>query len=390
MKTGCTLDATLALVALAATVSGCGLHDKPAVERRVGPVAASTERGAAARPSSAPASGDPERPATVVAPGIVEPAGGEIALAAQESGWITRITVAEGAHVEVGEVLAMLDDAPQRSAVSLAEADLAAVVAELARIEAGATVEELRQARAEVEGAAARARLARSASVRARLLHERDAIPDSEAERALVEERVQSALVERSEARLLEVERGARVEDRNAARARVAAARARLGVAKASLSRRRVVAPSAGEVLLSRFHAGEYYEVGAGPLLLLGETERLRVRLEVDEIDALAVSRGARCTLVSDGGAPLAEGMVDRVAPRMGRRRLSLESPTARADVRVREVFVDVVGPSALVPGQRVWGHASRAPASQAAVLPVGPARLGADLPDGSRPSKPD
>jgi multidrug resistance efflux pump len=134
-------------------------------------------------------------------------------------------------------------------------------------------------------------------------------------------------------------------------------------MAKAALSRRHVVAPSAGEILLSRFHPGEHYDPGAGPLFLLGETARLRVRLEVDEIDAQDVRRGARCTLVSDDGAPVAEGVVDRLAPRMGRRRLSLESPTSRADVRVREVFVDVMAASALVPGQRVWGRVARTPA---------------------------
>jgi hypothetical protein len=43
----------------------------------------------------------------------------------------------------------------------------------------------------------------------------------------------------------------------------------------------------------------------------------------------------------------------------MGRRGLAIESPTARADVRVREVFVEAPTPSSslLIPGQRVWGH---------------------------------
>jgi hypothetical protein len=41
----------------------------------------------------------------------------------------------------------------------------------------------------------------------------------------------------------------------------------------------------------------------------------------------------------------------------MGRRGLAIESPTARADVRVREVFVEAAATSTLVPGQRVWGH---------------------------------
>jgi predicted ABC-type transport system involved in lysophospholipase L1 biosynthesis ATPase subunit len=88
---------------------------------------------------------------------------------------------------------------------------------------------------------------------------------------------------------------------------------------------------------------------------------RLQVRLEVDEIDAQSVARGAICAIFSDAGVHLAEGSVVRLAPKMGRRALAIESPTARADVRVREVFVEIPAASNLIPGQRVWGHTARA-----------------------------
>jgi multidrug resistance efflux pump len=131
-------------------------------------------------------------------------------------------------------------------------------------------------------------------------------------------------------------------------------------VTEDALARRQIVAPSAGVVLLSRFHAGEFYDVGAGPLFVLGDMSRLQVRLEVDEIDALALHRGDACALYSDGGGRLAGGTVVRLAPKMGRRALPLESPTARQDVRVREVFVEVPATATLIPGQRVWGHTRR------------------------------
>ena len=110
-------------------------------------------------------------------------------------------------------------------------------------------------------------------------------------------------------------------------------------------------------MLLSRFHAGEFFVAGGEPLFILGDTSRLRVRLEVDDIDAFRVSQGARCALLGDDGEKIADGVVLRLAPRMGRRGLSIESPTARSDVRVREVFVDAGSVASLVPGQRVWGH---------------------------------
>jgi multidrug resistance efflux pump len=177
------------------------------------------------------------------------------------------------------------------------------------------------------------------------------------------------AAIQRAAARAIDARRdalvrGPRAEDRSAARAGLASARARLALARAKLSNREVRAPTATAILLSRFHAGEFFSPGAGPLLIVGDLSRLQVRLEVDEIDALRVGPGADCALFSDDSVRVAAGAVVRVAPKMGRRGLSTESPTARADVRVREVFVALAGPNRLVPGQRVWGYAPRQPAA--------------------------
>ena len=93
--------------------------------------------------------------------------------------------------------------------------------------------------------------------------------------------------------------------------------------------------------------------------MTIGDVSRLQVRLEVDEIDALHAREASRCVLFGDDGTQLAEGTIFRLAPRMGRKGLSTESPTARADLRVREIFVVVNDPRGLIPGQRVWGHAT-------------------------------
>jgi len=342
----------MVLIVIAASAAGCNLHGRPTVERKSRPAAASP-RPAAAGAENAEAD-------TVVAPGIVESWGDQVDLSAQESGWISQITAKEGDVVRAGDPLAMIEDAAQRHAVELAQADLAEAQAGLTRIERGATAEELRQAEADVEAASARSGLARTTHVRTSNLYAEGIVTKVEAERAEADARAQSALADRAEARLLEVRRGARVEDRDASRARLETARARLRVAGDNLARRRILAPVGGTILLSRFHAGEFYAAGAGPLFVLGDMSRLQVRLEVDEIDALDVRPGAVCRLYSDGGARIADGRIVRLAPKMGRRGLALESPTARADIRVREVFVEVAAASKLIPGQRVWGHASR------------------------------
>ncbi len=308
MITQRTLWTTLAAVALGASLSSCGLHGKPKVERRRSTGSAAEAPSRERAPASAALAEDLTG-TTIVAPGIVEPWGGQVDLSAHEPGWIARILVKEGDVVREGQLLAAFDDAAQRRAVELARAELAE--------------------------AAARSAFARAAAARTDRLHADGTIPDNEADRAAAEALGLAAVVE--------------------------AARARLGLAQAALERRRIAAPSAGSVLLSRFHPGEFYQPAAGALLVLGNMTRLQLRLEVDEIDAPDVQVGARCAVVSDGGQPLAEGTIVRVAPKMGRRGLPLESPTARADVRVREVFVEIPATAPLVPGQRAWGHTARA-----------------------------
>lgn len=342
-------------VLVAIALCGCGMHGKPRVERKARP--------AGAAPAAAAAVVEPE---SVIAPGIVEPWGGQVELSAQEPGWIAQIRVREGEPVHAGQVLAVLEDAPQRHAVELARADLAEAASALERIERGATAEELRQAQADAEAQAARAAFAQASAARLERLRSAAAVADEEADRVSAEARAQGALAERAAARLAELRRGARREDRAAARARVSGARARLELAEANLEGRRVAAPEAATVLLSRFHPGEFYAAGSGSLFTLGDVSRLQVRLEVDEIDAQEVDRGAACALQSDAGAPLGQGTVVRLAPKMGRRGLSIESPTARADVRVREVFVEVHPSANLIPGQRVWGRILRGAAGNA------------------------
>jgi multidrug resistance efflux pump len=343
----------MAALAMIASLSGCGLHGKPTVERKAAPPPGSAAPSSAARAEAVD-------PARVIAPGIVESWGGDTQLSAKESGWIDRVLVREGERVGAGQLLVVLDDASQRRAVELARADVTEADAATARMEAGATAEELRRAAADLEAATARAKLARSDAERTARLVDGGAVAVAEAERTSAEARALTALAAGAQARLEELERGARAEDRRAASARAAAARARLRLAEAALESRRVVAPGAGTVLVSRAHAGEFYAAGAGPLLVLGDTTRIQLRLEVDEIDASAVAGGAATAIYSDGGERLAQGAVFRIAPRMGRKGLPIESPTARQDVRVREVFVEVPASSGLVPGQRVWGHVSR------------------------------
>lgn len=291
----------------------------------------------------------------VVAPGIVEPWGEEVRVAAKEPGWIAEIRVAEGQQAAAGDVLARLEDSTQTAEVAAAKAYVAELEALWDRARRGPTDEELAEARAQRDAAAARAERARSDAARFSRLMEEGLVARAQAERAVKDAESEAASAAALEARYAAAIRGTRSEDLVAASRRLEGARARLQAAKAALARRVVAAPVSGTVLWSRYRAGEFYAAGSQALFVLGDVSRLQVRVDVDEIDAQRVAVGAPATVRVEGSPERTQGRVLWLSPRMGRKNLLVETPTARNDVRIREVLVEAAAARPLLPGARVW-----------------------------------
>lgn len=129
----------------------------------------------------------------VVAPGVVEPWGEEVRVAAKETGWISEIRVREGQRVVPGETLAKLEDASQAAGVALAAAEVSELETLLERARRGSTAEELAQARAERDSAAARAERARSDAVRVSRLLKEGLVAAAEGERTVKEAEAEAA-----------------------------------------------------------------------------------------------------------------------------------------------------------------------------------------------------
>lgn len=331
-------------LAAVVTLALAGCHSRPTIEKKP------DEAGDARHLIDA---------SVVTAPGIVESWYGEVKLASTEPGRLSEVLVAEGQLVTEGEVLARLESSQQQHAVLIAESELRLAAAALAGV--SATKEELQAAVAELQAATARAEQRWRESQRAGSLGASGVLAAEAVEQLAAAATVGDAERAASEARLLAVKRGARPSERQQLRARWESAQARLADAQAAMTRREVRATIDGTVLWSRYHAGEYYSLSAGPLLVLGDMQRLQVRLEVDDTDGELVLVGAKVVLRADGGELLGRGTVARIAPMIGSRSLSTERPTGRTDARVREVFVEAETPTTLISGQRVWGQIDRA-----------------------------
>jgi HlyD family secretion protein len=104
---------------------------------------------------------------------------------------------------------------------------------------------------------------------------------------------------------------------------------------------------------------GEYYTPGASEApVVLGDTRRLRVRMDVDERDIGRVRVGLPAYAVVDAypGARFA-GKVAEIGRRMGRKNVRTDDPTERLDTKILEVVIDLDDAGKLVPGLRVVSY---------------------------------
>lgn len=344
-------------------------------------VAAALVRAVLAGPSTAPAEKDVQKAAREIAPtgpggdprtevpsgelvagnGIVEPFGRETNVSAQVAGLVAEIRAKEGERVAQGAVLVELASDAERASLTTAEAQVAQAKAELDRVLRGSRPEEIEAADREAAAARARASLSKGVAERLAPLERAGAATLDEVDRARLTAAADQEAARASEARARLSRAGSRVEDIVLARAKHEAAVALRDEAKTRLAQRVVRAPIAGEVLQIKLRVGEYFTPGgSSPLLVLGDTSRLRVRMDLDERDVARVAPGAAAFVTADGfPGKRFPGKVAEIGRRMGRKNVRTDDPIERIDTKILEVMIDLDPTTELLPGLRVMSYAA-------------------------------
>lgn len=295
-------------------------------------------------------------PDTIGGNGLVEPADRETKVAAQVNAVVKHVAVTEGALVKVGELLVQLENGVELAQLDAAEAELAGERAAYTRTSKGLRMEDRDAVSAETQAAKARSELSQSVLARTEQLAKTGAATPDELERARRTAQQDAASARAAEARLRAAESGGRSEDIALQRARVLAAEARVAQARAALERLAVRAPLDGEVLQVKVRQGELYSfAGVEPLVVMGDTTTLRVRMDVDERDVARVQLGAAAWVTADAfGATRFPGRVVNVGRRFGRKNVRTDDPVERNDTKILEVIIQLDARGQLVPGQRV------------------------------------
>lgn len=287
----------------------------------------------------------------IYAAGRIEGQTPEVELHATLTERVLQVQVQEGDVVQPGQVLIYLDDQRYRAEEQLAEAGLRLAQTRLERLLNGARESEIEAARSVHQARAVEHDGAARTMDRMNRLRLAGAASGQSIEDAEVQARVSLALMQAAEARLQTLTSPPRADEVASLKAEVAAAEAQLQLAQAMRAKTVIVAPTAGEILEIRVEPGELAAPGT-PLVVMCDTRRLRVRADVEELDALHVAVGQTATITADGlSDSVLHGRVTHLRPRLNDKRLTSGRPGERLDSRTREIWIDLISPPPLVIG---------------------------------------
>ncbi|HXA48808.1 MAG TPA: efflux RND transporter periplasmic adaptor subunit [Candidatus Acidoferrum sp.] len=292
----------------------------------------------------------------VVAPGNVEPASEEVKLGSELDGKLKLVSVDEGDRVTRGQVVAILENADYAARVELARARVAQQQAALDRLVNGARVEERREADASVREAQAVLDTATVEWQRRRSLLDAGAISRTEGDTAEREYRVAQARLEAVRERARFVNADARVDERARAEAEVRAAAADLANAEALLQKTLVRSPINGVVLRRHRKTGEsVIAKDTTPIVSLGSTGALRVRVDIDETDVSRLAEGQSAYVTADAyGDRHFTGHVIRIGQILGPKNVRTDRAAEKQDTKILETLIELDPGQTLPMGLRV------------------------------------
>ena len=299
--------------------------------------------------------------------GLVEPSSQEISIGTDISGTVSKVFAVPGVKVSKGQPLFVLDTRMTEAVVAQRLRDLAAAEARLAlarsrvpglEAEVQAALTAVEAERADKDDATDVVRIASGLNsgdtISAReITRRRNVLRTAEAKYAEASARL--ALAQANLALYDEAKGGANITIELAA---IEQARASLKLAQTDLELRTVSAPIDGEVLRVNINPGEFALAGAvtQPLIVMGRTDPMHVRIDIDEADISRYRPGARAmaSLRGDAVRKLQLSFV-RVEPLVVPKRALSGLTTERVDTRVMQLIYAIAEDGmAILPGQQV------------------------------------
>ena len=276
----------------------------------------------------------------VAGAGIIEASTENIAVGTLVPGVVTEVFVNVGDKVKKGDPLFKIDDRELQASLRIEQASLASAMSELSKLEAQPRAEDIPPLEARVR--AAEATLNNRKRENERLQRIGTSVSKDELDRAYWELQTAQANFEAANAELERTKAGAWKPDLEIAQASVDSAKARVESIQVEVERRIVRAKVDATVLQVKVRAGEYAMTGqlSTPLMLLGDTETLHVRVDIDENDAWRIRPNSPARASVRGNASLKIDLAFvKIEPYIVPTRSLTGDSSERVDTRVLQVI---------------------------------------------------
>ncbi len=234
---------------------------------------------------------------SLVANGTIEAT--EVEVSSKLPGRLSQLLVNEGDQVRAGQVIARLDTSEFEAEVAQAQAALARAGAQLKELLAGSRLQEIEEARANLQQAEDNLKLAKDEWDRFDNLFKEGAISAQERDQAKNKVEVASSQVRATRERYELIRVGPRPETIEAARHERDRAKATLGMAQVRLRDSTILAPLSAVVLTKRAEQGEVVNPGF-PIVILIDPDDLWLRVYIPESEIGLVGIGQTASVTVD------------------------------------------------------------------------------------------
>src|SRR5258706_10204271 len=279
----------------------------------------------------------------IAAGGCVEPATEARDLAATVVGRLT-MTVGEGDRVSAGDLIAEVENEDLKAQLAAGVAAQSARSNELARLKAGARVQEISEAKAAVREAEAVAAHAKTNFERQNTLGKKQIVSQEDVERAQADRDAAVAHRDLLAERLALLVAPPRYEDVGIAQANLDKAKEDVRAIKAAIEKTLVRSPIDGAVLKWPRKTGETVPYLPPTLIAtVGDTRRLRVVADVDQADWAHITPGMTAWVTADAFPNTRfRGTVSRRGEQAGTKKCVSDNPEERLDTKTVEVLIDL------------------------------------------------
>lgn len=291
--------------------------------------------------------------APITARGTVETEN-DLEVSSRISGLITNVYPKKGDTVKKGDTLVDFDKSKIAARLSMAKASLAEAQAQLKELEAGSRQEDIEITLNRMNRAQSIYDKAKTDFDRQKRLFESKATTIVDLDRA--EERMKVAAEELNESRAAHAKskKGPRIEEIERAKAAVQKATADIAHNNAQLKDYTIKSPLNGFVMEKFKESNETVDIGV-PILILIDTNNLRIKAELEETNVGSVSVGQAAEVTTDAYPDkVYKGKVTKVFSAVKRKSQRLFDPGSTFDINTQEIHIGLTDYSGLQNGMTV------------------------------------